>query len=102
MSATLEAKVSPRPTLNAEIAADLMTPNPVSVSDEATIREAVALLTDRGISAAPVIDEAGRPVGVLSRADVLVHDREKVDYLERSPNSYHDGELSQLLRPARR
>jgi CBS domain-containing protein len=33
-------------------------------------------LTDRGFSAAPVIDEAGRPIGVVSRADILVHDRE--------------------------
>src|SRR5207302_5680654 len=36
-------------------------------------------LTHRGISGAPVIDEAGRPVGVVSRADILVHDREAVD-----------------------
>src|SRR5690349_10530953 len=66
-----------RLTLWAETAADLMMPNPMSLRAEATVREAVAALTDRGFSAAPVIDEAGRPVGVLSRADVLVHDREK-------------------------
>jgi CBS domain-containing protein len=29
-------------------------------------------LTVRGISAAPVIDEAGRSVGVVSRSDILV------------------------------
>jgi CBS domain-containing protein len=63
--------------LRAETAAELMTPNPVSVSNEAHVSEAVVLLTERGFSAAPVIDEAGRPVGVVSRTDLLVHDREQ-------------------------
>jgi CBS domain-containing protein len=63
-------------TLDALTAAELMTDNPVSVRAEASVMEAVAMLTDRGFSAAPVIDEAGRPVGVVSRADILVHDRE--------------------------
>jgi CBS domain-containing protein len=65
-----------RLTLAAVTAAELMTPNPVSLEQDATIPDAVALLTDRGYSAAPVIDEAGRPVGVLSRTDILVHERE--------------------------
>src|SRR5262249_2802727 len=65
--------------LRAETAADLMTPDPVSIGADATIKEAVAFLTDKGFSAAPVIDRAGRPVGVLSRSDVLVHDRETVE-----------------------
>jgi CBS domain-containing protein len=65
-----------RMTLDATTAADLMTDNPVSIRAEASVMEATALLTDRGFSAAPVIDEAGRPIGVVSRADILVHDRE--------------------------
>ncbi|OAI52931.1 hypothetical protein AYO44_04585 [Planctomycetaceae bacterium SCGC AG-212-F19] len=68
-----------RLVLAAETAADLMTPNPLSVREGATLTEAVAFLTDKGISAAPVIDPAGRPVGVLSRADIVVHDREEPD-----------------------
>jgi CBS domain-containing protein len=80
--------------LAAETAADLMTPNPVSIRAEATIHEAVALLTDKGISAAPVIDEAGQPVGVVSRTDILVHDREKVEYLEPQPEYYSRAELA--------
>jgi CBS domain-containing protein len=51
----------------------------MSIRSDATVREAVTALTDRGYSAAPVIDDAGRPIGVVSRADVLVHDREKRD-----------------------
>jgi CBS domain-containing protein len=68
-----------------------MTPDPLSIRADATIREAVAFLTDKGFSAAPVIDGAGRPVGVLSRADIIVHDREKVEYLEPVPEYYDKG-----------
>ena len=35
-------------------------------------------MTDRGFGAAPVIDDAGRPVGVVSRTDILIHEREYV------------------------
>jgi CBS domain-containing protein len=53
-----------------------MAGNPVSIHRDATIPEALALLTDRGFGVAPVIDEAGRPVGVVSRTDILIHERE--------------------------
>src|SRR5262245_55378912 len=61
--------------LPALTAAELMTPNPVSIRDTATVAEALALLTDRGLGAAPVIDEAGHAVGVLSQTDLLIHER---------------------------
>jgi CBS domain-containing protein len=67
--------------LRAETAADVMTANPVSLNAGATVREALELLTARGFGAAPVIEEAGRPVGVLSRSDLLIHDRELVEYV---------------------
>ncbi len=35
--------------------------------EETTIHEALVLMDDQGIVAAPVLDEAGQPVGVLSR-----------------------------------
>jgi CBS domain-containing protein len=81
-------------TLCAETAAALMTPDPLSIRADATVREAVAFLTDKGFSAAPVIDKAGRPVGVLSRADIIVYDREKVEYLEPVPEYYDKGTLA--------
>jgi len=61
-------------------AKDLMSLNPMSIRRDATIREALELLTDHGFGAAPVIDEAGRPVGVVSRTDVLIHNRESVHH----------------------
>ncbi len=71
------ADVSIRLTLTARTAAQLMTPQVVSIPADAPVPQAVALLTDRGLSAAPVIDAAGRPLGVVSQADVLAHLREQ-------------------------
>jgi len=68
---------APGLTLWAESAADLMMTNPMSIRANATVRETIEMLTEHGFSAAPVIDKAGRAVGVVSRADILVHDREK-------------------------
>jgi CBS domain-containing protein len=59
MSDKLRSDVSSRLILDTTTASDLMTPSPVSLREDATVHEAVALLTDRGISAASVIDEAG-------------------------------------------
>jgi CBS-domain-containing membrane protein len=72
-------------SLAAETAADLMSLNPVSIRADATLREAILLLYDRHFGAAPVIDEAGRAIGVISRADVLAHDRETVQYARPTP-----------------
>jgi CBS domain-containing protein len=52
-------------------AEDVMTRHPLSINESATLREAAAFLTEKGISAAPVINDAGRPVGVLSLADIV-------------------------------
>jgi len=85
--------------LTANTAEDLMTANPISIREDANIREALLLFTEKGFSAAPVIDDAGRPVGVLSQSDIVIHDREKVDcvspipdYFNRSNLRTHDGE----------
>lgn len=80
-------------TLHAETAADLMVENPISLRADANVREALMLLTDKGFSAAPVIDDAGHPVGVLSRGDLLIHDREKVDYLSPRPAYFYEQDL---------
>lgn len=69
-------------------AAELMAPNPISIAATANVQEALMLLTDKNFSAAPVIDEGGRPVGVISRSDILVHDREQGRKLTLSPDYF--------------
>lgn len=77
MSTASPALRMPGLVLHARTAADLMTTSPHSINANATIKEAAAFLTDKGFSAAPVIDDAGHPVGVISRTDFVVHDRER-------------------------
>ncbi|HET6572338.1 MAG TPA: CBS domain-containing protein [Fimbriiglobus sp.] len=85
MTSPQELQVAGPLTLSAATAADLMTPNPVPIDQNATVKEAVVFLTDRGISAAPVIDESGRPVGVVSLADIVIHHRHKVEFVPAVP-----------------
>jgi CBS-domain-containing membrane protein len=100
MNATRSEPCRPALALYAATAADLMTPDPVSVSERAGVREALALLTERGFSAAPVIDLAGHPVGVLSRTDLLVHQGETVWHApEREPLPH--GMSVEVVDPAR-
>ena len=68
-------------TLQASTAEEVMTTQVVSISQDAPVRQAVATLVDRKFSAAPVIDEAGRPVGVVSRTDLLNHRSQRAAYL---------------------
>jgi CBS domain-containing protein len=75
-------------------AAELMAPNPISIAASANVQEALMLLTDKNFSAAPVIDESGRPVGVISRSDLLVHDREQGHKVALTPGYYIDHEVA--------
>ena len=88
MKTLKHARPAPPMVLGARTAADLMTPSPVSIRYSATVPEAAAFLAVRGISAAPVIDEAGRPVGVVSRTDILQHQGQGAVYLVGSPEYY--------------
>ncbi len=50
---------------------EVMTPNPVSISEAASLAEATSLLESRKISGLPVIDASGTLVGVLSQTDLI-------------------------------
>ncbi len=92
--AVCQEKNAPAPlVLDAATAADMMVRNVVSIEADATVGEAIELLTSKGISAAPVIDEAGRAVGVLSRSDLLIHDRERSRLAV--PDYYANADLTQ-------
>ena len=54
-------------------AAELMSPHPLSINDQASVRDAAVFLTRKRIGAAPVIDQAGRTVGVISLSDIARH-----------------------------
>jgi CBS-domain-containing membrane protein len=75
MTATATVQATPRWFLSGR-AGDFMAANVRSVRADATLAELAALLIDRALHAVPVIDDAGRPVGVVSKSDLLVHARE--------------------------
>jgi CBS domain-containing protein len=51
--------------------ADLMQTDVVTIRPEATIVELAALLRREGISAVPVVEAPGRPIGIASASDLL-------------------------------
>jgi CBS domain-containing protein len=61
------------------VAADMMNPDVIAVEPDMTVHELATFLTDRQISGAPVIDERGRLVGVVSETDIAEADLERVE-----------------------
>jgi CBS domain-containing protein len=53
------------------IASEIMTTNVVAARPDMLVRDAAKLLLDHGISAVPVIDDAGKLLGVVSEGDLI-------------------------------
>src|SRR5438046_1436458 len=60
---------------------DVMTRTVVVVRDHAPIKDIVRTMDEHRVSAVPVVDAHGRPVGIVSEADLL----QKEEHLERDP-----------------
>lgn len=58
---------------------DIMTRRVVAVRRDASFKEMAAMLRSSRISAFPVVDDAGRVVGVVSEADLLVKEAVQAD-----------------------
>ena len=54
--------------------ADLMTIDPITVAIDATIEEAEELMRRHHVTGLPVVDDAGRLIGVISQTDILFLD----------------------------
>jgi CBS domain-containing protein len=50
---------------------DLMSGEPVTVEPDCPLMQAVRRMLGHGVNRLPVVDHAGRPIGVLTRDDVL-------------------------------
>jgi CBS domain-containing protein len=72
---------------------EVMTPNPVTVYDDTPLEIAARLMAERGIGHLPVVDRAGRLVGILAKSDILEFTPELIEilYLKRGESS--GGEL---------
>jgi len=56
-----------------------MTPDPITVEEDTPIESAAQRMVEAGIHRLIVVDEGGRPVGIVSSTDILAvvayHDR---------------------------
>ena len=52
-------------------AADIMTPDPLTLSPETSVHEAAQTLSEHRISGAPVVDKEGGIVGIVSEYDLI-------------------------------
>jgi CBS domain-containing protein len=55
-------------------AREVMTAVVVSIAPDTTTREAARILRDRRVSAVPVVDDTGKPIGMLSEGDLIGRD----------------------------
>src|SRR5215469_6565953 len=52
-------------------ARDIMTTEVVSIGSETPTNKVAQLLGEKGISAVPVVDDAGAPIGMVSEGDLI-------------------------------
>jgi CBS domain-containing protein len=53
---------------------DIMNPHVVSVTDTMDLREVAKIFMEEGITGAPVVDEVGHLVGVISQSDLVEYE----------------------------
>lgn len=51
--------------------ADVMSHDPIMVQPETSIKDVIKLLAERRLSGLPVVDQAGKLVGIISETDLL-------------------------------
>src|SRR5215469_18951104 len=56
-------------------ARDIMSKPIVSVHPDTPLREVAKLMLDKGITAVPVVDDNGAPIGIVSEGDLIRPDR---------------------------
>jgi acetoin utilization protein AcuB len=56
---------------NSIIVADVMSPNPVTISEDKTVEEAAQIIHDRKFNALPVLSTRGELVGIITVTDIL-------------------------------
>ncbi|MFF3164728.1 CBS domain-containing protein [Streptomyces sp. NPDC003273] len=64
---------------------ELMSRDVVRARPDTPFKELVRLLEDNGVTAVPVVDEIGRPMGVVSEADLLRKSADQADPSGRAP-----------------
>jgi len=79
--------------LEKSTARDIMTTEVVSVHSGTSLRELERVFLEKGISGAPVVDEEGRLVGVISQTDLVYYHLTRSDSPSRDSDFYRTAEL---------
>lgn len=58
--------------LRSAVASNYMTPNPVVINEKADSLEAITLMVSRNFGALPVVDDIGRPTGIVTEREMLL------------------------------
>lgn len=58
-----------------QTARDIMTPNPITISSEASIAEAVKILLERRFNGLPVVDKDGVLIGLICQSDLVAQQK---------------------------
>lgn len=81
-------------------AKEIMNPHVISVPAEWTIEELAQFLVDKAISGAPVKNDAGKLVGVVSLTDIVRHDSlTEIDLHADAPHDYYMHGWEEKLSP---
>ncbi len=81
---TVKAVAKPKVT-----AKQVMNPAVETVRDDLTVQELAAFLTEREITGAPVVNERGKLVGVVSAMDIVENAAEGADFAPAGENGPH-------------
>ena len=73
---------------------EVMTPNPVTVYDDTPLEIAARIMDEQKIGHLPVVDKAGRLVGIVAKSDIIEFTPELIQilYLKRGETSETGGE----------
>ena len=70
---------------------EIMTRQVVQVAPDSSVDELTTILLERGISGAPVVDDKGRPLGIVSKTDLLRDHYSRGDSVEVPKMELHRG-----------
>lgn len=76
-----------------QVARDIMSKHVISVRDDMDLRDLAKMFLDRGITGAPVVDDADRLVGVVSQTDLIYYSLTRDDELVLDTDFYHNARV---------
>ena len=74
---------------------EVMTPNPITVYDDTPLETAARIMDEQKIGHLPVVDKAGRLVGIVAKSDIIEFTPELIQilYLKRGESGEAGGEV---------